>query len=195
MDTKSWSSSDRLLLAAIDLFAEKGYNGVTTKEIAAAANLSEMTLFRQFGSKQNLLEAAVDRFHYGPEMKTLFQEKLVWDLQTDLLLVSRTYHEIMNRNTKLIQIGVKESARIPGLHERLHQHPRQLKEFLTRYFEGMYERGKLIQTSPEHLALAFMWMNHGAFLDSRRPERSLSTAPLDEFIQESVLVFARGLTP
>lgn len=35
------SSDDKLLLAAIDLIAEKGYNGVSTKEIAAAAGLSE----------------------------------------------------------------------------------------------------------------------------------------------------------
>ncbi|MEC0264258.1 helix-turn-helix domain-containing protein, partial [Paenibacillus anseongense] len=73
-------SSDRLLLSALNLIAEKGYNGVTTLEIATAAGLSEKTLFRHFGSKQKLLEAAYDRYHYAEEMKKLFAEKLVWEL-------------------------------------------------------------------------------------------------------------------
>lgn len=66
-EDSSISNSDKLLLAAIDLIASKGYKGVTTQEIAAAAGFSEKTLFRHFGSKQNLLEAAFDRFHYAEE--------------------------------------------------------------------------------------------------------------------------------
>lgn len=84
MDDSSSSklgSSDKLLLAALHLIAEKGYNGVTTLEIATAAGLSEKTLFRHFGTKQKLLEAAFDRYHYAEEMKKLFAEKLVWDLE------------------------------------------------------------------------------------------------------------------
>lgn len=39
------STSDKLLLAAIDLIASKGYKGVTTQEIAATAGLSEKHCF------------------------------------------------------------------------------------------------------------------------------------------------------
>ncbi|UUZ81844.1 TetR/AcrR family transcriptional regulator [Paenibacillus sp. P26] len=46
------STGDKLILAAIDLIAEQGYDGTTTKEIASAAGVSEVTLFRHFGSKQ-----------------------------------------------------------------------------------------------------------------------------------------------
>jgi AcrR family transcriptional regulator len=100
--TGQLNTSDKLLLAAIDLMAEKGYHATTTKEIAAAAGVNEVTLFRHFGSKQKLLEAAFDKYHYGDEMTKLFREKLVWELQTDLLLISRTYHTIMARNRKMI---------------------------------------------------------------------------------------------
>ena len=61
------------MLAAIDLIADKGYNGVSTQEIAGTAGLSEKTLFRRFGSKQNLLEMAFDRYHYAEEMTKLFK--------------------------------------------------------------------------------------------------------------------------
>ncbi|MFF2857288.1 TetR/AcrR family transcriptional regulator, partial [Peribacillus sp. NPDC058002] len=93
-------TSDKIMIAAIDLMAERGYNGVSTQEIADAAGLSEKTLFRHFGSKQNLLETAFDRFHYAEEMRSLFEGKLVFDLSQDLFLISRKYHEIMNHNRK-----------------------------------------------------------------------------------------------
>ncbi|MGO4270438.1 TetR/AcrR family transcriptional regulator, partial [Paenibacillus sp. TAF58] len=147
MDSSKLRNSDRLLLAALNLIAAKGYNGVTTLEIATEAGLSEKTLFRQFGSKQKLLEAAFDRYHYAEEMKKLFSEKLVWDLEEDLLLVSKTYHEIMNRNRKLTQISLKEEGQLPGFRERTHKHPLQLLEILTNYFITMSEKGKMIPTN------------------------------------------------
>jgi AcrR family transcriptional regulator len=49
----------RLLLeAARALFAEKGYSGASTREIADRAGVSETMLFRHFGSKANLFEIA-----------------------------------------------------------------------------------------------------------------------------------------
>ncbi|ELK40346.1 transcriptional regulator, partial [Brevibacillus agri BAB-2500] len=147
MDSNRLSSSERLMMAAIDLIAEKGYNGVTTQEIAAAAGLSEKTLFRQFGSKRNLLESAFDRFHYTEEMTKLFAERLVWDLRADLLLVSRTYHELMNRNRKMIWISIKDEGQLPGFRERTQKHPRQLLTWLTNYFAEMGKRGKMVRTN------------------------------------------------
>ena len=73
----------------------EGLQRVTTLEIATRG-LSEKTLFRKFGSKQNLLETAFERYHYGEEMTKLFEEKLIGDLSEDLL-ISRTYHELMIR--------------------------------------------------------------------------------------------------
>jgi TetR/AcrR family transcriptional regulator, mexJK operon transcriptional repressor len=189
------SNDDKLLLAAIDLIAEKGYNGVSTQEIAAAAGLSEKTLFRRFGSKQNLLETAFDRFHYAEEMQNLFNRKLAWELQTDLLLISRTYHEIMNHNRKMIMISIKEEGNLPGFRERTQKHPRQLLEILTNYFTAMYEKGKLIRTDPELQALSFMMMNFGAFMNNLDAEDNFPTVSLKAFIMESVQTFTRALTP
>jgi TetR/AcrR family transcriptional regulator, mexJK operon transcriptional repressor len=189
------SNDDKLLLAAIDLIAEKGYNGVSTQEIAAAAGLSEKTLFRRFRSKQNLLETAFDRFHYAEEMQNLFNEKLTWELQTDLLLISRTYHEIMNHNRKMIMISIKEEGNLPGFRERTQKHPRQLLEILTNYFTAMYEKGKLIRTDSELQALSFMMMNFGAFMNNLDADDNFPTVSLETFIMESVQTFTRALTP
>lgn len=189
-------SQDKLLLAAIDLIAEKGYNGVSTKEIAAAAGLSEKTLFRHFGSKQNLLERAFDRFHYGEEMTKLFNEKLVWDLHADLLLISRTYHEHMNRNRKMIMISIKEAGNLPGFREITQKHPRQLLEILTNYFKVMSENGKLVDSNRELHALSFMMMNFGAFMNNLEAKANyFPNVSLEAFIEDSVEIFTRALTP
>ena len=50
----------QLLDAALDLFSRKGFGGATTKEIAAAAGVTEAIIFRHFPSKQALYTAVLD---------------------------------------------------------------------------------------------------------------------------------------
>lgn len=45
--------------AALQLFAERGYAGATTQEIARKADVSETLLFRHFGGKAQLYDAVV----------------------------------------------------------------------------------------------------------------------------------------
>jgi len=53
-----------LILEAADrLFSERGYHGTRTREIAEAAGVGESVVFRNYGSKAELFEAAIlDRF-------------------------------------------------------------------------------------------------------------------------------------
>ncbi|SDJ17011.1 transcriptional regulator, TetR family [Alteribacillus bidgolensis] len=189
------NTSDKILLVAIDLMAEKGFKTVTTKEIATAAGISEMTLYRHFGSKKNLLEQGIDRFHYTWEMQKLFKEKLVWDLQTDLLLISKTYHEVMSRNGKMFLITLKERHNLPGIQKKMKNYPQQLKEMLTDYFTRMQVRGKMIPTNPETQAMSFIWMNYGAFMTNLIADEPFTDVSMEEFMTTSVALFARGLTP
>jgi len=50
----------QLLKAAIEVFAQKGFSGTKTKDIAAAAGVSEAILFRHFSSKEDLYHAILD---------------------------------------------------------------------------------------------------------------------------------------
>ncbi|TFH20877.1 MAG: TetR/AcrR family transcriptional regulator [Myxococcales bacterium] len=50
----------RLLETATRLFSERGYDGVSVKDIATAAGVSQGSLFWHFGSKQGLLFRVVD---------------------------------------------------------------------------------------------------------------------------------------
>lgn len=56
-------SEDRrkqLLEVAVDVFARQGFGGTKTKDIAAAAGVSEAILFRHFSSKEDLYHAILD---------------------------------------------------------------------------------------------------------------------------------------
>jgi TetR/AcrR family transcriptional regulator len=52
---------EQLLDAAITLFAERGYDGVSTVAVAKAAGLTQSMVHYYFGSKASLWEAAVER--------------------------------------------------------------------------------------------------------------------------------------
>src|SRR5260370_41853057 len=63
-------ASDRrrqLLETALDLFSRKGFEGTTTKEIAAAAGVTEAIIFRPFPNKQALYTAVIDFHHEDGE--------------------------------------------------------------------------------------------------------------------------------
>lgn len=48
-----------ILNASLILFAEKGYSNTSTKDISRLANVAEGTIFKHFGSKENLLYASI----------------------------------------------------------------------------------------------------------------------------------------
>ena len=51
---------NQLIEVAIDLFSRKGFGGTTTKEIAAAAGVTEAIIFRHFATKLDLYKAILD---------------------------------------------------------------------------------------------------------------------------------------
>ena len=63
-----------LLKAAIESFAQKGFSGTKTKDIAAAAGVSEAILFRHFASKEDLYHAILDTKEPGGEKNQLMAE-------------------------------------------------------------------------------------------------------------------------
>jgi AcrR family transcriptional regulator len=54
---------DKIVEVTLRLVADEGIEGATTARIAAAAGVSEGTLYRMFGSKRGILLAAVDGVH------------------------------------------------------------------------------------------------------------------------------------
>src|ERR671924_1917076 len=63
------SSEERreaIVKAVRGVFAEKGFDGTTTRELARAANVSEALLYKHFPSKESLYAAMLDACAQGP---------------------------------------------------------------------------------------------------------------------------------
>lgn len=59
---KMTEKQQKIVEAAIRIFAEKGYASTSTNEIAKAAGVAEGTIFRHYGSKENLLLSVIVPF-------------------------------------------------------------------------------------------------------------------------------------
>jgi AcrR family transcriptional regulator len=64
----------RLLQAAAEVYALRGFGGATLDEVAAQAHLTKGALYNHFGSKENLLTALMEEYLAGQiaEQLTLF---------------------------------------------------------------------------------------------------------------------------
>ncbi|MDR6515794.1 TetR/AcrR family transcriptional regulator [Chryseobacterium camelliae] len=112
------SKEENILFAAESLFAEKGFEGTSTREIAKAANVNISMISYYFGSKEKLYEKLVEyRMNEGQFLsKDIMDrtdinewvkiEKLV-DQFTERVKVHKCFYRIMQReqlHTKSLQI-------------------------------------------------------------------------------------------
>src|SRR5947209_20557385 len=67
------NTRDGILNAACGVFAQHGFRGSTTRRIADAAGVNEITLFRQFGSKEALIREAMQHLTQSANLVTLPQ--------------------------------------------------------------------------------------------------------------------------
>ncbi|MDH4017582.1 MAG: TetR/AcrR family transcriptional regulator, partial [Actinomycetota bacterium] len=58
--TQTRDARERIQDAAHQLFAERGPDGVTMSEVAAAAGVARATVFNHFGSKRALIESMTE---------------------------------------------------------------------------------------------------------------------------------------
>jgi TetR/AcrR family transcriptional regulator len=75
----------QLLEIALDLFSRHGFEGTTTKEIAAAAGVTEAIIFRHFPSKQALYTAVMGYHHESGEAEAFVARlRAVMDANDDI---------------------------------------------------------------------------------------------------------------
>lgn len=106
------NTRDRILAAAAQEFAEKGFGGTTTRSIAERAEVNEVTLFRQFGTKQDLLTAVIEAGKLAPgATDRLFTDELA-QLPPDeaLLQVARSQIDFVQRRMAWVRIQLSEQG-------------------------------------------------------------------------------------
>ncbi|WP_338753705.1 TetR/AcrR family transcriptional regulator [Bacillus sp. FJAT-52991] len=186
---------DKIIDAAIDLIRERGYKAATTKSIAEKAGVNEVTIFRHFGSKRGILESAVQKFSFAPLLSKVIQEEMVWDLEEDLYTIASEYQAFIMSIKDFVLIGLREAGMFPEIDEEIAKIPRQLKQQLMNYFDIMEKKGKFTADNKEAIVMSFIAMNFGFFMSRARLGTSVSAITIEEFLNNGIRVFSRGLTP
>lgn len=189
------NTSERIIEAFLELFRTYGYKGTTTRSISELAGVNEVTIFRNFGSKKNVMEKAVESLSRNMELDKLIHGEMTWNLEHDLLLIAKGYLSYIEKMKDLILISFRETEMFPELKEKIALIPNQLKESLVSYFIEMRKKGKLIETDMEAQAMNFIWMNFGYFLSNSRFGDNLFSNSKEAFLKHSIQLFSRGLTP
>lgn len=176
-DTKA-----RILDAALELFADKGYSAVSTKCIARAAGVNEVTLFRIFGSKRNLYQEVYNRFSVKISAQTI-RNGLRYDLEYDLASMGRSFVSVYNETSKLVRMSMKDVREEFGeIDDDLKRQIDAMTAIFASYFREMQERGR-IRENPERLAEMLTGLLYGyAFHLSKRNVLDRLETDISEFM-------------
>lgn len=146
---------DRILQAALDVFAERGFDGASTRQIATRAGVNHGLITYYFGSKKRLWQAAVD--HAFGDMQARLDAALAQDPEAD----DRA------RAARVIREHVRYVARRPAfvrlMYEEGKRRGERMRWMVDRHVQPIYEalaelmrrvgppRGPGPEVSPVHL--------------------------------------------
>lgn len=181
---------DELLAAAARVYAEAGYRGATTRRIALAAGVNEITLFRHFGSKDALLREALTRNEDSPGAELPEDPK---DPLTELLAWAGSHITDMRGRQALIRTCMGEFAEHPGLFVPENSGPVRAARALAQYLRRLRQRG-LAQAEFEPRAAAALLIGT-LFADAmgRDIMPDLYANEPDQALREYVTLFLRGI--
>jgi AcrR family transcriptional regulator len=102
------TTEKKILLAATKLFSEYGYSGVSTKKIAEHAGVNELTLFRLFKTKANLLQSVIRYFAYEGNIVEKISHDITGDIKKDIQIFADVYYMFLQNNIKMYKIQIRE---------------------------------------------------------------------------------------
>ncbi|MDD3826328.1 MAG: TetR/AcrR family transcriptional regulator [Anaerolineaceae bacterium] len=187
------ATRERILRAAADLFAERGYLRATTRALAAAAGVNEVTLFRHFGNKLNLLAAVVHEWSGLPDLAALLEGRLTGDYRHDMLRVGHVLHAMFAGRRSAMRLVLCEAAQVPELQRVLGQTPLQLRQVLAGYLRQQIAAGRVRPLDPEVMAQAFFGLFFAYNVSEVLvPARLAPGMSVDAVVEQFVDLFVSG---
>lgn len=151
-------TSTRILKAAQQLFARKGYDGTTTRDLAQSAGVAEGTIFRHFPNKKAILI----------EVATEGWIEILTDLLTELSEMGsyKAVAQVMRRrmlslheNADLMRVCFLEAQFHPELRDRIQSEViAKMTDVAEAFFETAMEKGVYRPMNPRIVAQVFLGM-------------------------------------
>ncbi|MFL5481435.1 MAG: TetR/AcrR family transcriptional regulator [Gemmatimonadaceae bacterium] len=130
-----------ILNAACGVFAQHGFRGSTTRRIADAAGVNEITIFRQFGSKEALIREAMQHLTQSADIATLPQTPV--DPQRELTVWSESLMQHLRLRGSIIRKTMSEIEERPEMSECASYLPRMASGDLCDYLGALRKQGKI----------------------------------------------------
>ena len=188
----------RIIAAAMQLYGQVGYSQATTCAIAEAAGINEVTLFRHFGNKKNLLKACIET-HNASGFTATFETELTGNYPADILYMGHLQIKDTTANMDVLHLLMCDARNVPELCEAMLAGGRGNATRLSCYFQRQIDNGVVRPDLPaDVLVLAFDGLFSWNVIFENLFQGSLSPRALaDEVIRPLVDLFVRGtqLTP
>jgi AcrR family transcriptional regulator len=183
----------RLIDAAIEVFGECGFRGATTRRIADAAGVNEVTIFRLFGSKSALLEEAVRQSQSVTTRRadgTLPDEPS--NPAAEVEAWAREQWRAMRERRSVIRKMLSEIEEHPEISACLTEGWDRSRAGIIRYVERLRERGDI--AADANISTAVTMLSGALFADAiGRDVKRGAYPPERQAVMEYTQVFLRSL--
>lgn len=192
---------ERILRAAIEVIAERGFKAASTSEIARRAEVAEGTIFRHFKTKELLLAHIIEPFlaHVVAPLALNEFKKLVEadypDFATFLTAIARDRMALVRRELAIVRILLQEVPLRPELRPTLEKHfVGRILPVMCAAIERFQARGE-VRSGPPLSIVRIMLTTFAGYFITRFiivPERAW-----DDEAELALMVetLARGLRP
>lgn len=123
---------ERILVAALEIFSDQGFEGARTREIAARADVTLGLLQYYFGSKLKLWKAAVDRAfaELAGGLDAILADPTPSDERERLRLVIRAHTGFVARSPEFVRL----------MHDEGKRRGTRMRWLVDRHVEPLYDR-------------------------------------------------------
>lgn len=193
--------AERILRAAIDVIAERGFRGAATSEIARRAGVAEGTIFRHFKTKDLLLRHIVEPFVQrvlAPIALRGTGQLLDVDYPSFAEFLRAIAHnrlQVARDYLPVLRIVAQELPLNPELRAMMIRHVgSQLFPELLRVIRRHQDRGELTREPPEAILRTVLSTFAGYFITRffLQPDRAWDD---DAEIERMIRFLTRGLAP
>jgi AcrR family transcriptional regulator len=186
-------TQERIVQAATRVISDVGYARATTRAIAAEAGVNEVTIFRRFGNKKNLLMAVAYRNSARPELEEALKSQFSGNYRQDLLNLGNGFLAMMAQHRKAILMSLCEAQRSTDVREVIAQSPLQQRHLLGKYLRRQIQLGVVRELQyPEIVAQAFFGALFEYSISQTLFEERPDEASPEEIVAQLVEVFLEG---
>lgn len=192
------STRQRLINAAMELFATQGITETTTKAVAELAKVNEVTLFRHFGNKHGLVLAVISESPVFKELGESLKTQVSQSNSVNQALKNYCEERLtaLEQVPELIRSVVGESGKYPiENRQALGRSLAQANNYVAEYLATMMEHEQLYtQLPPQKLASLLNSILVGYAVIEFTSEFHELWHDRDEFLENLVALFLKVAT-